>query len=57
MALVGVVFSMGVIAAEFRHQQHELDVVEARLDKKIEIINEHEERLDALQACTGGSTP
>ncbi len=51
-ALVGIVFSAGVIASEFRHQQHELDVVEARLAKKIEVQNAILQQLSQMQVCS-----
>lgn len=62
VAVITAILALGGIIAEFRHVQSELDkhsdyaqqelmTLERRLDKKIELINELEDRIRNLEAC------
>ena len=48
--LVGGVFAAGGLYAEFQYLQNEIETLERRLDNKIEILNELEERVDVNES-------
>lgn len=47
--LIAGIFVMGGMYFEFQLFQAEQDKFESRLDKKIKIINSHDERLDIIE--------
>ena len=47
--IITLIFLAGMAYAEFRIMQMEIETIEQRLDKKIKIINELEERIDNLE--------
>ena len=49
--IVALVFLAGMAYAEFKIMQMEIDTIEVRLDKKIKIINELEDRIIELEKC------
>jgi|TARA_R110001592_G_scaffold234108_2_gene491711 hypothetical protein len=49
--IIALVFLAGMAYAEFKIMQMEIDTIEDRLDKKIKIINELEERIIELEKC------
>jgi hypothetical protein len=49
--IIALVFLAGMAYAEFKIMQMEIDTIEYRLDKKIKIINELEERIIELEKC------
>ena len=47
--IITLIFLAGMAYAEFRIMQMEIETIEQRLDKKIKIIKELEERIDNLE--------
>jgi len=46
-----LIFLAGMAYAEFKIMQMEIDTIEERLDKKIKIINDLEDRIIELEKC------
>jgi hypothetical protein len=46
-----LIFLAGMAYAEFKIMQMEIDTIEERLDKKIKIINNLEDRIIELEKC------
>ena len=49
--ILTLIFLAGMAYAEFKIMQMEIDTIEERLDKKIKIINELEDRIIDLEKC------
>lgn len=49
--LIGFVFGCGLLFGRIEFLQYQVDVLENRLKKKIEIIDELDERIDDLEKC------
>lgn len=49
--ILTLIFLAGMAYAEFKIMQMEIDTIENRLDKKIKIINDLEERIIDLEKC------
>lgn len=47
--VIGAIFASGGIYAEFQFLQSEIEVLDARLNKKIEILNELDDRVESLE--------
>ena len=47
--IIMAIFLAGGLYSEFRMMKAKLDTVEARLDKKIKLINELDKRIDKLE--------
>lgn len=47
--VIGAIFASGGIYAEFQFLQSEIEVLDARLNKKIEILNELDNRVEKLE--------
>jgi len=47
--VIGAIFAAGGIFAEFQFLQSEIDVIDGRLNKKIEILNEIDVRVEELE--------
>lgn len=44
--ILGAIFAAGGLYAEFKYLQGEIEILDSRLDKKIQILNELETRVD-----------
>ena len=49
--ILTLIFLAGMAYAEFKIMQMEIDTIEERLDKKIKIINNLEDRIIELEKC------
>lgn len=49
--ILTLIFLAGMAYAEFKIMQMEIDTIEDRLDKKIKIINDLEDRIIELEKC------
>jgi hypothetical protein len=49
--ILTLIFLAGMAYAEFKIMQMEIDTIEDRLDKKIKIINNLEDRIIELEKC------
>lgn len=49
--ILTLIFLAGMAYAEFKIMQLEIDTIEDRLDKKIKIINDLEDRIIELEKC------
>lgn len=49
--ILTLIFLAGMAYAEFKIMQMEIDTIESRLDKKIKIINDLEDRIIDLEKC------
>ena len=47
--IVGVIFTMGVAYSQIGQLEEDIDVLEQRLEKKIKIINENDDRINELE--------
>jgi hypothetical protein len=47
--VIGAIFAAGGIFAEFQFLQSEIEVIDGRLNKKIEILNEIDTRVEELE--------
>ena len=49
--ILTLIFLAGMAYAEFKIMQMEIDTIEERLEKKIKIINDLEDRIIELEKC------
>lgn len=49
--ILTLIFLAGMAYAEFKIMQMEIDTIKERLDKKIKIINDLEDRIIELEKC------
>jgi energy-converting hydrogenase Eha subunit H len=47
--IVGVIFTMGVAYSQIGQLEEDINVLEQRLEKKIKIINENDDRINELE--------
>jgi|TARA_A100001391_G_C4955908_1_gene248531 energy-converting hydrogenase Eha subunit H len=47
--IVGVIFTMGVAYSQIGQLEEDIKVLEQRLEKKIKIINENDDRINELE--------
>lgn len=47
--VIGAIFASGGIYAEFQFLQSEIEIIDNRLNKKIDILNEIESRVEKLE--------
>ena len=47
--IIGVIFTMGIAYSQIGHLDEDIKVLEQRLEKKIKIINENEDRIVELE--------
>ena len=47
--IIGVIFTMGVAYSQIGQLEEDINVLEQRLEKKIKIINENEDRIIDLE--------
>jgi|TARA_B110000858_G_scaffold133209_1_gene151501 hypothetical protein len=47
--IIGIIFTMGIAYSQINQLGEDLDVLEARLEKKIKIINECEDRIVEIE--------
>ena len=47
--IVGVIFTMGVAYSQIGQLEEDINVLEQRLEKKIKIINENDDKINELE--------
>ena len=47
--IIGVIFTMGVAYSQIGQLEEHINVLEQRLEKKIKIINENDDRINELE--------
>ena len=47
--IIGVIFTMGVAYSQIGQLEEDINVLEQRLEKKIKIINENDDRINELE--------
>ena len=47
--IIGVIFTMGVAYSQIGQLEEDIKVLEQRLEKKIKIINENDDRINELE--------
>ena len=47
--IVGVIFTMGVAYSQIGQLEEDINVLEQRLEKKIKIINENDDKINKLE--------
>ena len=52
--IVGVIFTMGVAYSQIGQLEEDIKVLEQRLEKKIKIINENDDRINELEKELAG---
>ena len=52
--IIGIIFTMGIAYSQINQLGEDLDVLEARLEKKIKIINECEDRIVEIEKALIG---
>jgi hypothetical protein len=48
--VVGIIFTIGIAYNRLETMQRDLEVIDARLQKKIKLINDLDKRIDELEA-------
>ncbi len=52
--IIGIIFTMGIAYSQIGQLEEDIQVLEQRLEKKIKIINENDDRINELEKELAG---